>query len=350
MKKAKLLLMILGLLIMFPCTANAAQNVNEEGISITNIGTTTANVDWSGVASKYISYGYNVTGTYKVTWWSANRGTNIIIDGGANTSAYLTDLPSGTDCCIEVVPYYYDSEGTVQSGYSAAWFKTDGAWDSSIDYNNDTPSSPSTPQAPQTPQTPQTPVSTTLQTPTITEVKMSGTTLGAVAGNIDPNARKMEWQVIDVKNGNKVIATDTSYSTGNTFYGLKRKIYAIQCRVVGYDNDYNDVYSGWSAKKYIVTQPKVSTSKKYLKKNSITVSFGKIKGVKDYTIYMRKRNSSKWTKVKTTKKNKYKITKFKGKSINLARNSYEFCVVANAKIGGKSVKSNKLEYVYTIYY
>ena len=51
-------------------------------------------------------------------------------------------------------------------------------------------------------------------------------------------------------------------------YSVGRKVYAIQCRSVGYDSDYNYVYSNWSASKYVVAQPKVSTNKKNLKKNS----------------------------------------------------------------------------------
>lgn len=276
-----------SLMILVSNTAKAAQNVNEDGISITNIGTTTANVDWSGTAVKYTSMGYAV-----------------------------------------------------------AWFSTDGVQDNRLDYNNNVPDTPSTQQTTEVTQTPD----ITLQVPKITEVKMSETKLGAVAGNIDSNARSLEWQVIDVKNGNKVVATDTSYTTGNIFYNMKRKLYAVQCRAVGYDSNYNNIYSGWSAKSYVIAQPKVSTSKKYIKKNSITVSFSKIKGAKDYTIYMRKKGSSKWTKIKTTKKNKYKVTKFKGKSINLAKKSYEFCVIANAKVGKKTIKSSKSEYVYTVYY
>lgn len=289
MKRIKLaiLLFMFSLMILVPNTAKAAQNVDEDGISITNIGTTTANVDWSGTAVKYTSMGYAV-----------------------------------------------------------AWFSTDGVQDNRLDYNNNVPDTPSTQQTTEVTQTPD----ITLQVPKITEVKMSETKLGAVAGNIDSNARSLEWQVIDVKNGNKVVATDTSYTTGNIFYNMKRKLYAVQCRAVGYDSNYNNIYSGWSAKSYVIAQPKVSTSKKYIKKNSITVSFKKIKGAKDYTIYMRKKGSSKWTKVKTTKKNKYKVTKFKGKSINLAKKSYEFCVIANAKVGKKTIKSSKSEYVYTVYY
>lgn len=289
MKRIKLLILLFmfSLMILVPNTAKAAQNVNEDGISITNIGTTTANVDWSGTAVKYTSMGYAVAG-----------------------------------------------------------FSTDGVQDNRLDYNNNVPDTPSTQQTTEVTQTPD----ITLQVPKITEVKMSETKLGAVAGNIDSNARSLEWQIIDVKNGNKVVATDTSYTTGNIFYNMKRKLYAVQCRAVGYDSNYNNIYSDWSAKSYVIAQPEVSTSKKYLKKNSITVSFKKIKGAKDYTIYMRKKGSSKWTKVKTTKKNKYKVTKFKGKSINLAKKSYEFCVIANAKVGKKTIKSSKSEYVYTVYY
>lgn len=351
MKKNKLfmLLLIFTLLTMFTQKVEAAPNVTEDGISITNIGSTTALVDWSGTVEVYRAKGYNLSGVYKVTWWSVNTGDTTIVDGSTQTSAYLTGLPSGTRCCIEVRPYYYsDNINDGSWGYNVAWFETDG----STSTITPTPSPVPTP-APNVPQGPTTPApsSIVLSTPSVSKAVIVGDRLEVLANNIDPNARKLEWQVIDVKNGNKVVNTDVSYTTGNIFYNLSRKIYAIQCRAVAYDSNYNDVYSAWSTQKYVISQPKVSTNKKYLKKNSITVSFKKIKGAKDYTIYMRKKGSSKWTKVKTTKKNKYKITKFKGKSINLVNKTYEFCVIANAKVGKKTIKSAKKEYIYTrIYY
>lgn len=155
---------------------------------------------------------------------------------------------------------------------------------------------------------------------------------------------------MDVKNGNKVVATDTAYNTVDVIYNLARKVYAVQCRAVAYDTNYNEVYSNWSASKIVVAQPKVSTAKKYLKKNSITVSFKKIKGAKNYTIYMKKSTSKKWAKIKTTSKNKYKITRFKGSSINTYKTDYDICVIANVKIGKKTYKSGKFEYVRTRVY
>lgn len=341
MKKLKVftVLFMLSLMMMIPRVAQAAQSVSQDGISVTNITSTTAYVDWSGVTNGLEECGYVTTG-YTVTWWSALKGTNVIVENSTCTNAALTGLPSGTSIAIEVKPQYVNSEGETGEGYRSVWFETDGATDLNVDINT-------TPDAPQNPGTS---VAVTLQTPTVSKTYMSEENLDALAANIDPYAQKLEWQVIDIKNGNKVVATDTSYTTGTRIYNVGRKILAVQCRVVGYDSDHNEVYSDWSAKSYVIAQPKVSTSKKNLKKNSITVSFKKIKGAKDYTIYMRKKGSSKWTKVKTTSKNKYKVTKFKGKKINLAKTDYEFCVVANAKVGGKTIKSSKSEYVYTRYY
>lgn len=330
-------------------TVKAAADVSSDGISVTGITSTTANVDWSGVSASYSDYTIN---SWTVTWWSAIRGYNTIVEDSTVTSATLTGLPSGSSILIEVYPNYIDSYGESGQGYKSVWFDTDGATDLSVDIGNDTPApTPTTPEPTPTPSQPDIySGAVTLSTPTVSKVVMGGGKLSALAVNVDANTAKLEWRLIDVKNKNKVVKTDTSYSTVVNMYSVGRKVYAIQCRSVGYDSDYNYVYSNWSASKYVVAQPKVSTNKKNLKKNSVTISFKKIKGVKNYTIYMRKKGAKKWTKVKTTSSSKCKVTKFKGKTINTYKTNYEFCVVSNAKIGKKTYKSGKYETIRTKYY
>lgn len=103
-----------------------------------------------------------------------------------------------------------------------------------------------------------------------------------------------------------------------------------------------------------VKQPKINTSKSKIKKNSIYIKWGKVKNAKSYTIYMRKEGAKKWVKVKKVSagKTSYKITKFKGKKINVFKQDYEVTVMATAKINGKSYNSPKTRYIrtYTYYY
>lgn len=103
-----------------------------------------------------------------------------------------------------------------------------------------------------------------------------------------------------------------------------------------------------------VKQPTIKTSKCKIKKNSIYLKWGKVKNAKSYTIYMRKEGAKKWVKVKkvSASKTSYKITKFKGKKINVYKQDYEVTVMATAKINGKSYNSPKTKYIrtYTYYY
>lgn len=103
-----------------------------------------------------------------------------------------------------------------------------------------------------------------------------------------------------------------------------------------------------------VKQPKLNASKSKIKKNSITIKWSKVKNAKSYTVYIRKKGGKKWTKVKkvSAKKTSYKITKYKGKKINVYKQDYEVTVMATAKIGGKTYNSPKTSYLrtYTYYY
>ncbi|MBO4998444.1 MAG: fibronectin type III domain-containing protein [Lachnospira sp.] len=103
-----------------------------------------------------------------------------------------------------------------------------------------------------------------------------------------------------------------------------------------------------------VKQPTIKTSKCKIKKNSIYLKWGKVKNAKSYTIYMRKEGAKKWVKVKklSASKTSYKITKFKGKNINVYKQDYEVTVMATAKINGKTYNSPKSKYIrtYTYYY
>lgn len=168
---------------------------------------------------------------------------------------------------------------------------------------------------------------TSLGTPTIKDALIVNDDLGAITGNIDTNASYIEWRLLDNKGRTVKVKNSCTYDC--VMYNLDKGVYSLQCRVVGYNLKNKEVYSEWSAVKIVISQPKFSVSKKNIKKNSITVSIKKIKGVKNYTIYMKKKGTKNWSKVKTTKKSKYKITKFKGKKINTRKTKYDICVVAN---------------------
>lgn len=321
------------MLLMVFCSnnVNAASPVSENGITITNITANSATIDWGSTVNVMADSGY-VLQNYTVTWWTAVRGTNIIVQNSTATNANVTNLPSGTTITVEVYLNTVDGSKDEFQGYYSTTFETDETQDLDVNINNGTAS---------------TSTNITLPTPKINKAIMSGTELGVIAIVKDTTQfKQLEWEVYDVENDNKLVRTDISYKTTDIIYGMERKIYGVRVRGVGY----GDAVSDWSSIVYTIAQPKVSTSKKLLKQNSITVKFSKIKGAKNYTIYIRKHGKKKWTKITTTTKTKYKITKFKGKKINLKKTNYDYCVIANVKKGGKNIKSYTGEYFYTKYY
>jgi hypothetical protein len=335
MKKVKLL--IIAMAVVMCCRSGIISNTvyaADNEIVVSNITSATATVDWSRVKNGLEDIGY-VTKSYTVTWWSATKGTNAVVTNSTATSAKITGLPSGTDILLEVQPYAVNADGETTTGYSSCQFTTLSATDLNVNINNTNTANNSIGIS---------------ATPRISLAKMVKTDLYVAAGNVDTNVTSyLEYQVIDYSS-KKVVKTETSYSLSDIIYGLGRKIYGVKVRAVGYDADYNTIYSGWSPVVYTIAQPKVSANKKFIKKNSITVSFKKIKGAKSYTIYMRQKGAKSWKKIKTIKGNKYKITKFKGKKMNLTKKDYEYLVIANAKVGGKTIHSQKAEYIYTYSY
>lgn len=341
MRKMKMMLASLlvacMLLPMVPAiTAKAAADVTKDGITVSGITSTSAIVNWTEAYNNSRILGHNVT-SVSATLWSVNYGTQTLctrqqIYGGTMNNM----LHAGTYYMIEVYMYYMYDDATEAYDFYTVDFTTDGSTNTNINPQQPT----NTTQAP----------TLTVAVPKVDKATIQKSTLYANASGYDGYTKNLEWRVLDVKNGNKVVKTDTSYSSATTMYSMARKIYAVQCRAVAYDANYNKVYSNWSAKKYVVSQPKTTTKKSNIKYHSVKISFKKIKGASSYTIYMRKHKTKKWTKVKTIKKNSMTLTKFKGNTMNLESPSYDVCIVTNAKVGGKKIKSSKYEgthyYVY----
>lgn len=321
--KCWLLLLVLSMVMIYQTEVMAAADVSENGISVTNITSTSAYVNWTVAIQQNAATGFQ-TQSVDATLWSANYGTQVMCTQAQVVGGTLTGLHPGTYYMIELTLNGTDSLGTPSTRYASVSFTTDGAANVDVDVN--------------------VPTGPTVPTPSVKTATMSGKDLQVVAGDVDVySISKLEWQVLDVKNGNKVVATDTSYSTGTTIYDLGRKIYGVQCRAVATDANYNPVYSEWSKVKYVIAQPKITSKKKDIKSHKLTVKFSKIKGAKSYTIYMRKHGTKKWTKVKTTTSNSVVITKFKKKTLTINSTGVDVCVVANAKVGGKSISSKKIE-------
>lgn len=348
MKMRKTLVMFLIMVLCVFCTKeNANAYIMDDGITVTNLTSTSATVDWSGVGT-FVLNDLAVEGT-TITGYDVYLGETLVSTGTA-TSVRLSNIASGTMHFIYVYVNYQHPDGSTDQYYTFDYFETgdNGNINSGGEDNGTNPTTPSpTPDVTPTPGTsPTGPV--VLTTPTVGTIEVIDNVLYLTGANLDSYAQKLEWKIYDKKTG-KCVASDDSYSVGTLIYNFtgKKVFYAI-CRVVGYDSEYNEVYSDWSPKKYFVTQPKITTTKKHVKKNSVTIKWKKVTGAKNYTIYAKKGNAKKWTKVKTTSKTSFKLTKLKGKRINTYNSEYYFKVVTNAKVGGKTIKSGNKEY-YEVY-
>lgn len=103
-------------------------------------------------------------------------------------------------------------------------------------------------------------------------------------------------------------------------------------------------YGSWSAYKEFAQPVKFSAKSGALKSKSISVKWTKMKGAKNYTIYMSTNEKGGYKKVTTTKKTSYKVKKFKKKALKYNKNYY-FYVVANKKSGKKTIKSPFVNYI-----
>lgn len=343
-KYVKSLVTVLTLLLAMVAAPVAVKA--DEGLSayitVSDITKTTAKIDWSAFDT-YLTNSCSVVGdiTYDVS-----VGAKQVLNGVTATGAYVYGLEAGNLYLIDVAAHFDVDEGTgscSKTEYEWEEFTTLGTTQKvDLDPIIDNTTSPVVPDTTQ---------KLTLATPKVKSVSIVNGTLNAVASNVDTyKTYKLEWRVYDKKTGKRV-KSDVSYNTAITMFGVNgRKVYYVKCRAVGHDADYNDVYSKWSKAKYFVTQPKVTTKSKDVKKDKITIKWKKVTGAKNYTIYAKKGNSKKWTKLKTTSKNSFVFTKFKGKKLNTLKNMYYFTIVSNAKAGGKTIKSGKNEYYYSYLY
>ncbi len=107
-------------------------------------------------------------------------------------------------------------------------------------------------------------------------------------------------------------------------------------------------YGSWSAYKEFAQPVKYTTKSGKLKGKVIPLSWKKVKGAKNYTVYMSTNEKSGYKKITTTKKTSFKVKKFKKKALKYNKNYY-FRIVANRKSGKKTIKSCESYVGYKIY-
>lgn len=345
---------VLGILFARTTTSKAVGGYKYGTFAITALSGTEVTIDYRNELEEYAGatvYGFDIY----MEDLTLETG-EVLIKQASASEVYgtITGLTPGHTYQI-IVKAHYQYVGSEDSyGYSFVQFQTPlSGISSEVDVVTSTGIGSGTqqPAAPQPPTVPQPsltqPVVVSVAAPPVTSVKMVGD--NAAVGISAVPCDGYEIGVFNKKT-NALVKSETTTLGNTVFYGLGHKnIYVARARAYVYDTAGNKVYSAWGAGKYFVPQPNINKSASKLKKNTIHLKWTKVNGAGSYTIYMRKRGSGKWAKVKTVsgKKSSYKITKFKGKKFNTYKQDYEVKVKASAKIGGTTYHSTTNNYIYT---
>ena len=159
------------------------------------------------------------------------------------------------------------------------------------------------------------------------------------------------WQVQYCKYNGKGKKTVSSLSSNfanipvntNMFYKVRTRAYV---NING-----SKKYGAWSAYNIICQDQTYGSSyqnKSTVGSNKVKITWKKVKGAKNYTVYMSTSKTSGFKKITTTKKRYVTVSKFKKKSLKKGT-YYYYYIVANRKVGKKTYKSGK-EYVRYIYF
>lgn len=127
--------------------------------------------------------------------------------------------------------------------------------------------------------------------------------------------------------------TDTETSFKLTSVKNQGFIYKVRAYM---DVDGTTIYGTWSSQKIVVAQPKVTLKKSG--KKTINVSWQKIKGATNYTVYRSTSPSTGFKKIKTLKG-----TKLTNKGLNPNKTYYYYVVANGVKVNKKTYKSTTAE-------
>jgi hypothetical protein len=145
------------------------------------------------------------------------------------------------------------------------------------------------------------------------------------------------------KSGKAVQTVDTtSYCKAEFSKTNTQNIYSVVVKSYVVINGNQKKYGPTSAKFYAVPQPKITSTNSDVEIGSVKLKWKKIKGAKNYTIYVSKKSSGGFKKVATVKASKaasYTVKKCGKTSLNTLNTKYYFKIVTTAKFGKKSKKS-----------
>lgn len=149
-------------------------------------------------------------------------------------------------------------------------------------------------------------------------------------------ATMYEIELSDSK-GKKVKSVNVNCAGMNyvekTFNNLAGAIYGVRIRAIR-----DDVYGEWSAKKYVIKQPRTQAR---IYQGNLQIKWEKISGATGYDIYISTSRNGGYKKVASTGKNTTLKTIKKFKNKKLRKKTYYYYVVAKKKVSGKTYKSKR---------
>lgn len=161
------------------------------------------------------------------------------------------------------------------------------------------------------------------------------------------NADGYQYRIETVK-GKKVLSGESpSYYAWNVKSGALKKYQFFRVKVRAYTElGTKRKYAAWSSYRYIARQPGILDCK--VTGKQIKVSWNKVEGADNYTVYISARPNSGYKKALTTKKNHACIKKY-GKKVLKNGKKYFVYVTANKKYEKKKWKSTVKEHCEVVF-
>ena len=116
---------------------------------------------------------------------------------------------------------------------------------------------------------------------------------------------------------------------------LKTQGFKFKVRSYVYDENQQKVYSAYSTEKVIIPRPTIKSKK--MVGNKVKLTYNKVTGAKNYSIYLSSNNGKSFKKIGTTSKTTYTITK----KLKRYTNYYVYVQANGVKYKGKKNNSTK---------
>ena len=144
--------------------------------------------------------------------------------------------------------------------------------------------------------------------------------------------------VLKNASGKTVASGNTEFPNLVKFNVNNNQVYKLTVRAFA-ERDGKKVYGAWSKEAYLIPEP--ALNKPTASASGIKLSWNKVSGATNYTVYVSTSPNKGYKKVATTTKTKYTIKKVNGKKTNSTTKYYVY-VVANKKASGNTTVGAKV--------